>query len=110
MPAKLTSRLPGIAAELQPRVSNAVKEGAERVAESARQKVPVDSGELQNRITVERVAPAEYAVVAGDSEAFYAHFLEWGTSDHAAQPFLMPALEENRDEVAADVQQVLRTL
>lgn len=110
MPAKLSSRLPGIAAELQPRVSRAVKEGAERIAQSAIEKVPVDSGELQNRIHVERVAPGEYAVVAGDGEAWYGHLVEGGTTHSPPQPFLMPALEENRDEVAADVQHVLRTL
>lgn len=110
MPATLKSRLPGIAAELQPRVSKAVKEGAEKIALAAQQKAPTRTGELVNRIHVERVGPAEYAVVGGDSEAFYGHMVEFGTTHSAAQPFLTPAFEENQHEVAADVQSVLRSL
>jgi len=110
MPAKLTSRLPGIAAELQPRVSKAVKEGAEVIADAARLKVHTKSGELQNAIHVEHKGPAEYAVVAGNTEAFYGHMLENGTEHSPPYPFLMPAAEENQHEVAAEIQHVLRTL
>lgn len=110
MAATLQSRLPGVIAELQPRVSRAVKEGAETIAESARQRVHVRSGELQDRIHVERAGPAEYAVVAGDGRAFYGHMLENGTVHSPAYPFLLPAAEEHRDGVAAGVRDVLRTL
>lgn len=110
MPATLKSRLPGIASELHPRVSKAVKDGAEEIAEIARRNVHVRSGELQNRIHVRNTGPAEYAVVAGDNEAFYAHFLEGGTDIAPAYPFLMPAFEEHQHEVASDIQDVLRTL
>lgn len=110
MPVTLKSRLPGIASELHPRVSRAVKEGAEEIAEIARRNVHVRSGELQNRITVKNTGPAEYAVVAGDGEAFYAHMLEGGTDVAPPYPFLLPAFEEHQHEVAADIQDVLRTL
>lgn len=114
MPAKLTSRLPGIIAELQPRVSNAVKGGAEKIAEDARANLIAGghnrTGELLNAIHVERVGPAEYAVVAGNNRAFYGHFVEGGTDVAPPSPFLMPAGEKNRDQVAADIQDVLRTL
>lgn len=110
MPVTLKSRLPGIAASVHPRVSRAVKQGAEEIAEIARRNVHVRSGELQNRITVKNVGPAEYAVVAGDGEAFYAHMLEGGTDVAPPYPFLLPAFEEHQHEVAADVQDALRAL
>lgn len=114
MPATLKSRLPGIAAELQPRVSNAVKDGAEKIAVTAQRNLEAGghsrTGDLLGAIHVERVGPAEYAVLAGDKGVFYGHFVEGGTDIAPAYPFLLPALEENRDEVASEVQNVLRTL
>ena len=110
MPATLKSRFPEIEVRLAKGVSNAVKDGAEDIAESARQKVHVRSGELQNRIHVERQGAAEYAVVAGDSEAFYGHMLENGTDIAPPYPFLMPAAEENKHEIAVQVQLVLKSL
>jgi len=110
MPATLKSRLPLIAAELRPRTSAAVKAGAEVIAADARSKVHVRSGELQNRITVERRGGAEYSVVAGDEEAFYGHLLEGGNDIAPPYPFLTPAFEENEGEVVRLVQASLKTL
>ena len=112
--ATLKSRLPQVAAELQPRVSRAVKEGAEEVAQAAQRNLAangnVRTGELLNSIHVENAGPAEYRVVAGNNEAFYGHFVEHGTDVAPPSPFLLPAAEENRHEVALKVQNVLRSL
>lgn len=106
----LKSRLPEVAAELRPRVSAAVRAGAELVSERAAQRAPdrTPYGEgLVASIEVERRSPAEYAV---QSTAFYARFVEEGTVRHSAQPFLMPALEESVADIEALVTGALRGL
>lgn len=108
----LKSRLPEIAAELRPKVAEAVKWGAERIAEDASAKLPYGPPEihLKERIHVERAGPATYRVVAGDEEAYYGHIIEFGSVKMAARPFLVPALEENTADIEAVVTGVLRGL
>lgn len=112
MGATLRSRLPQVAAELRPRVSAAIKEGAEEIAEEARERVPVSdtAPHLRDRISVRRSGPAQYEVVAGDGELFYGHFLEHGTEKMEAQPFLEPAADAHESEVTDAVIAVLRGL
>lgn len=113
MAASLKSRLPEIVAELRPRVGAAVKSGAELVSERASAKAPDRTpygAGLVATIQAERRGPAEYAVVAGDEDVFYGHFIEFGTTKATAQPFLIPALEESKDDIEAIVTGVLRGL
>lgn len=113
MGATLKSRLPQIAAELRPRVSAAVKAGAELVAADASDRAPdappYGQGLVQ-AIHAERAGPAEYAVVAGDDDVFYGHLVEFGTVHSAAQPFLIPAMEAREDEAVDLVRAALRSL
>ena len=83
MPATLKSRLPQIIPEMAAKVS---------------------------AIHVERAGAAEYAVVAGDEDVFWGHFLEHGTTKMAAQPFLIPAAEGRIGDIEAAVTAVLRGL
>lgn len=108
--ASLQSRLPQIAAELRPRVSAAVKEAAERVAQDARQRAPVQTGALRDSIRAERTDAAQYTVIAGDKDAFYAPFVEFGTSRTAPRPFMVPAAEANRDTARRLVRDALKGL
>ena len=113
MAASLKSRLPAIAASLRPRVGAAVKSGAELVSERAAGRAPdrTPYGEgLIAAIHTERTGPAEYAVRAGDEKVFYGHFIEFGTTKASAQPFLIPALEESKDDIEAIVTGALRGL
>lgn len=112
MAASLKSRLPEIAAELRPKVSAAVKTGAEWVAEDYSASLPIGPPEihLAEHIHVERRGAAEYAVVAGDEEAFYAHILEHGGVNRPPTPRLVPALEGRKENIEALVTGVLRGL
>jgi len=114
MPATLKSRLDGIAASLQPKVGAAVRAGAETVSETAQANLHagghVLSEDLANATHVERRGGAEYAVVAGDDDAFYGHMVENGTTRAAPYPFLVPALEECEDTVLFLVQGALEGL
>lgn len=118
MPATLKSRFPEIIAELRPKVGAAVKQAAEVIAEDAAQKVsdpsPVGQG-LIATIRVEREEAAEYSVLAGDTTAFYAKWVEYGHAARgggqvAPRPFMVPAAEENRENAAYLVTGALRSL
>lgn len=110
MPATLKSRLPMVAAEIRPRVSAALKSGAEDIAELAKQRVHVDSGDLRDAIHVERAGAGEYSVVAGDEKVFYGHLEEFGTSHSPPHPFLIPAAEAGMAPTVAKVTAALRSL
>lgn len=78
---------------------------AQMVASDARAKAPVLSGTLRRSITVEVVAPGDVRV---GSDVLYARRIEYGfqgadsrgrSFHQAAQPYLRPALDENRDRV-----------
>jgi len=123
--AKLTSRIPLIIAELDDTMLEGVLEVAHRIAEGAKQRVPdappmneglveaihvetgadlVKSSEIgfgsdAQTYTAEELAGNAVAVVAGDSEHFYGHFLENGTSRTPPRPFLIPAFEAERDSL-----------
>ena len=121
MPVTLKSRFPQIIAGLDPRVNAATKAGAEVIKEAAKVRVPdappqgeglVDAIEVHSTEDVYAGAGTEggWLVVAGDSDHFYGHMLEFGTSHSAAKPFLIPATEESKPEVVALVSAALKTL
>lgn len=100
---------------------NASRAMAKQVEASAKSKAPRDTGRLQNSITYKllSVKYRDQQTMRGDSSelfyvgakkgktrndpngAWYAKFVELGTDRHAAQPFLRPALEENRVSVVS---------
>lgn len=105
----LWSRLPAITAEMHAKVIAAVAEGAEQVADDARERVPVASGRLRDAIHVDHQDDGVH-VIAGDTDAWYGHLVEYGTARTPARPFLVPALEATRTEIVAGVKTVLGRL
>lgn len=105
----LRSRLPQIIAELPGASDEALKDAAEQLAEAVRERVPVASGALRDAVHVQEVEHG-YAVVAGDSDAFYGHMVEFGTTHTAARPFLIPAFEAQKDEILGAVEDALEDL
>lgn len=114
MPATLRSRIPQIVAALDPRVDAAVKAGAHVIAERAKERAPDAPPQGEGLVEAIHVEDSDqsagYLVVAGDKENFHGHFLEFGTVKMGAQPFLIPAAEEGREEVAGLVSAALRKL
>lgn len=92
MAATLKSRIPLIVEKLDDELRDAVIEVAERIAAGARDRVPVDTGELQRAIHVE-AGPEAISVVAGSTKAYYGHMVENGTVHSPPHPFLLPAYE-----------------
>lgn len=76
-------------------VSEAVRKGAEAVAENARNICPVDTGTLKNSIAV--AYEGGRAEISANTD--YAAYVEFGTSKMSAQPFLVPSLLGNESAV-----------
>lgn len=113
MTAIVKSRFPEVIATLGPRLSAALGAGAEIIAEEAAERVsdqPVIGEGLVSAIHVEKTGELEFAVVGGDDEHWYGHFLEFGTSHSAPRPFLVPALDAKRDNVVELAAVALRGL
>src|SRR2546428_4258826 len=92
-------------------VQNILHDGAQRVAEHAREIVHVRTGRLRDSIIVEGGievdADEAFQPIAVVATAPYAKFVEEGTSKMTPRPFLEPALEEIEPEVMAEVDDVL---
>ena len=114
MPATLKSRIPAIIAGLEPRVNAAVRAGAEAIAVEATARAPDAPPQGEGLVEAIHVEDSEeaggYYVVAGDEDVFWGHFVEMGTTHSAPHPFLIPAMESQKDAVANAVTLVLRTL
>jgi HK97 gp10 family phage protein len=99
---------------------HACRRGAQKFAAAARAKAPVDTGELKRNITVKTkldkakgsaygIVGVRYKKLGAQDPAVYAMFDEFGRADQAAQPFLRPAFDENKqqalEEFASDLKQ-----
>lgn len=81
--------------EIEEKLNQALKQACVLVQNSAREKCPVDTGNLRNSITWD--CEDLEGVVGTNVE--YAPYVEAGTSVMQAQAFLNPALEENKDKI-----------
>lgn len=101
------SRLPEIIAELPVAIRAALVMSAQKIAQDAKDRVPVETGRLRDAIHVE-LTEEGVEVVAGDHDVFYGHMIEHGTTHSPPHPFLVPALEENKSEVIASVEAAIK--
>src|SRR2546427_12691763 len=93
--------------EIFEEVRNILHDGARRVAERAREIVPVRTGRLRDSIIVEGGIEVDvdeaFQPIAVVATAPYASFVEDGTAKVTPRPFLEQALEEIEPEVMAEV-------
>lgn len=95
-----TSRIPTVMTLLEARLEAVAEKAADEVVAEAQRRVPYKSGNLHDAIHKEAgPLPGEYVVLAGDSEVFYGHLVEHGTVKTGAQPFLIPAAEDVKDNI-----------
>lgn len=96
-------RLRGVAKtsvpKMTPSLASELKDIARDIAALARQLVRKRKGKLLRSIRVKEIEPTKWQVVAGNRTAFYAHFVEKGTSHSRRYPFLRPAFDAYRDEI-----------
>ena len=89
-------------------VRSAVRKGTNKLRDSARDKVAVDTENLKKSIVTMgyresgkiafKVAVRRRKAKSAKSP-YYAHFVEFGTSKMPAQPYMRPALDESEEEV-----------
>jgi HK97 gp10 family phage protein len=84
-------------------VTKSIGEAAEAIRDEARRNVPVDTGRLRDNI-VAKVDEKQAKVGVFDRDSYYAMFVEFGTSDQQAQPFLGPAAELERSRLVKRIQ------
>jgi HK97 gp10 family phage protein len=105
----LKSRIPQIIVEIDVRIAEVIDRGTDQVERDAKARVPRKTNKLHDAIHKDPQDDGTY-VVAGDDEAWYGHLVEYGTVRTTPQPFLVPALEENRADIITDGQRALRRL
>lgn len=104
------SRISEIADRLGAAVHDALLKGARRVVETAKETVPVDptaKTHLRDHIHIREDEDGIW-IVAGDRKHFWAHILEHGGVSHPPHPFLVPALEQHREQILLDVREAIR--
>jgi HK97 gp10 family phage protein len=97
---RLARNMKVLTAEIKARVEAAITDQAENVATTARENCPVRTGALKRSIRVEVGDGGMFAAVkAGGMEAPHAHLIEFGTRKMRARPYMVPALEQNKDAI-----------
>ncbi|MFJ9497789.1 HK97-gp10 family putative phage morphogenesis protein [Brevibacillus centrosporus] len=95
---------------------NALKAAGEAVAGSMRQKVAVSNlsyaRHTRDNITVSGIRRKDglkYVLIGPNKKVSWrAHFIEFGTSNQSAQPFIEPAFREKKDEALQILAEELR--
>lgn len=87
-------RTPGSDAQIEAKLRGAISHLADDIADDAQRYAPVDTGELVNSIHVVQLGPKSARIVA---DAPHAGFVEFGTENMDAQPFMRPALYQKRE-------------
>jgi HK97 gp10 family phage protein len=94
--------------KMRENIAQVINEGAESCVSLAQQLAPVDTGFLKANITQEGEASADSLRVRVESGADYSVFVEYGTVNMEAQPFMTPAFESARRQVNNSLLRVLR--
>lgn len=105
----------------QKKLRSVARRAFKPVLDSAKAKVPVDTGILRDSIAIAGASPKETVAAVGlvvrklfksGDPRFDAswrwHFIELGTRFKAARPFMRPALDSNSQVVLANVKDLLQ--
>ncbi|MEU5361138.1 HK97-gp10 family putative phage morphogenesis protein [Streptomyces albidoflavus] len=99
------ARLPAAAREARDEV---LEQWAEDTQDTAKNLVPERTGNLNNAIDKRVFSDAAYVGVYKPDELEYAEYVEKGTSSMEEQPYLVPAFEANRADVARNFRAAIR--
>ena len=98
--------LHGIMRGLDPRAEKILEDAARNIEKHAKEKAPVDTGTLKGSIHVEKDHPPLERTIADGTT--YGVFQEFGTSRMGAQPFMTPAVEEERKRLGKAWEELLK--
>jgi HK97 gp10 family phage protein len=91
---EIRSNLVELGENVKRRLQRVIQDSGDDIVRDARSLVPIDKGNLHDSIYAEATGNGyEIEVGAGMD---YAGFVEFGTSKQQAQPYLVPAIERNR--------------
>lgn len=121
--ARLKQRMNAIPQEVRKAVQPALRQSGHEVADMIEQLAPEDTGKLKGSIAVtmpgqstpaysqpggSRVAgELEVLVTAGDEDVRYAHLVEYGTTEAAAQPFFWPGFRLTRGDATKRIKSAI---
>jgi HK97 gp10 family phage protein len=93
--------------ELGPIVRDLLDKSIKAIERKAKRIAPVDTGRLRSSIS-SQVGPGQlptYAEVG--TNVNYARFVEFGTKNMKAQPYLIPAFEQSKPEIDQNIQEAI---
>jgi HK97 gp10 family phage protein len=123
--ARLQRKLNALSTDIKAPIRAAIAQGAAQIVAMAKSLVPEDTGALRDSIgwTWGRTVPKGSIVLAatqalgneltatiyaGNSEAFYARWIEFGTTKMTAQPYFFPAYRSNKKSVKTKIRAAVR--
>jgi HK97 gp10 family phage protein len=123
--AKLTKKLTvTLPKRVEDATRKAMEKGAQELVEMMKRLVPVDSGDLRDSIgwtwgnapqgaaVIAQSAPDDkgirLTVYAGNRQAYYARFQEFGTTKMPANPFFFPSWRALRRRIASRITREMR--
>ena len=104
---RLVAQLNAYRTQAAAKIDEALALSAEQIADDAKALAPVASGATRDSIEAAKNSYQRYKVAATSP---YALFLEFGTVHMAAQPFLFPSFEKNRNAVLNNLKQALKSI
>ncbi|QQK75092.1 hypothetical protein HUG15_05725 [Salicibibacter cibarius] len=100
-----------IAGQSKKDMKEAIKKNAEAIEQDQKRSVAQRSGATEGSISIEYEDDGLTADIRPrGSEGFRRHWIEFGTVNHGAQPFMIPSYEKNKDNYVKDANDVLRNL
>jgi HK97 gp10 family phage protein len=101
--AKLRAKLDALTPAAREGVAEALDKVGGRIERSAKRRAPRLTGALRKSITHE--VDNKALTLAVGTDLFYSRFVEFGTVDTPAQPFLFPAAKASRRRNAKEIAQ-----
>lgn len=98
----------GLSQKVREGIVEELNSGAESMVSLAKQLAPVDTGFLRDNISQTEKATINNMRVMVESQAPYSEFVEYGTINSEAQPFMTPAYESARRQVTNGMIRVMR--
>jgi HK97 gp10 family phage protein len=89
-------------------ISSELNSGARSCVSLAQQLAPVDTGFMREHIAQTEEATPDHLRVTIESGADYSLFVEYGTVNMDAQPFMTPAFESARKQVSNGLSKILK--
>ncbi len=119
---RLKRKLKRLPERAEAEIRKAIAASAQEIVEMAKRLVPVDQGDLRDSIgwtwglapegskilgSAKGGAALTATIFAGNDEAFYARWVEFGTTKMTAQPFFFPSYRANRKRAVSRIKRAV---